>query len=630
MTEKHYRLLELLREPGYHTGEELAGELQMSTKTVRLLIRELNEELEGQGALVESRHRMGYILAITDEEKLSELLRCAGKDRLPATSAERVNYLLRQLLGRKRYIKLDEVSEELYISKKTLSRELKEVERILKAYDLALGRRPGYGICVEGEEFNIRLCIAGCGLGKDEGDKQKDRITACVLKCLEKNKLSMSDVAIRNLILHIEVAIERIREDCFVDCGEEEWMQDGRREYAAAREIVEAIEGICDLTFPPSEVAYVAIHLAGKQALHGENGNLVISQEVSELVGRILELVRQGFSYDFTDDLELRMSLSLHIIPLGVRLLHNLNMKNPLLREIKEKYSLAYAMAAQGVIAVEQHFEKKLKDDEIGYFALLFALALERRKAEIEKKNILLVCASGHGSAELMKYRYRQEFGRYLNRVETCDINQLRSMGFEGFDYIFTTVPIDFPVPIPIQEVRFFLEEGDKRKVRHALEETAESGIISSYAEELFWPCLKADDRDEVLRLMCGRLCEKKGLPEAFYQSVLKREALAKTDFGGLVALPHSYEAMSDKTWASVAVLERPILWSDEEVQIVFLLSIEKEKDKKLQRFFQVTMQFLMDRSLIHGLIRRRDYRWFVGELARIETQISMEEERNG
>ncbi len=550
MTEKHYRLLELLREPGYHTGEELAGELQMSTKTVRLLIRELNEELEGQGALVESRHRMGYILAITDEEKLSELLRCAGKDRLPATSAERVNYLLRQLLGRKRYIKLDEVSEELYISKKTLSRELKEVERI--------------------------------------------------------------------------------REDCFVDCGEEEWMQDGRREYAAAREIVEAIEGICDLTFPPSEVAYVAIHLAGKQALHGENGNLVISQEVSELVGRILELVRQGFSYDFTDDLELRMSLSLHIIPLGVRLLHNLNMKNPLLREIKEKYSLAYAMAAQGVIAVEQHFEKKLKDDEIGYFALLFALALERRKAEIEKKNILLVCASGHGSAELMKYRYRQEFGRYLNRVETCDINQLRSMGFEGFDYIFTTVPIDFPVPIPIQEVRFFLEEGDKRKVRHALEETAESGIISSYDEELFWPCLKADDRDEVLRLMCGRLCEKKGLPEAFYQSVLKREALAKTDFGGLVALPHSYEAMSDKTWASVAVLERPILWSDEEVQIVFLLSIEKEKDKKLQRFFQVTMQFLMDRSLIHGLIRRRDYRWFVGELARIETQISMEEERNG
>ena len=48
MTEKHYRLLELLREPGYHTGEELAGELQMSTKTVRLLIRDLNEELEGQ------------------------------------------------------------------------------------------------------------------------------------------------------------------------------------------------------------------------------------------------------------------------------------------------------------------------------------------------------------------------------------------------------------------------------------------------------------------------------------------------------------------------------------------------------------------------------------------------------
>lgn len=119
------------------------------------------------------------------------------------------------------------------------------------------------------------------------------------------------------------------------------------------------------------------------------------------------------------------------------------------------------------------------------------------------------------------------------------------------------------------------------------------------------------------------------GLRSCADESVCKRERLAQTAFGNLVALPHSYEAMSERTYACVAVLKEPILWDGQPVQAVFLLSIEKKKNKELQHFFQVTMRFLSDRTKIQGLIRRRDYAWLMEMLEKIEDGIIEEEQKS-
>ncbi len=390
MKEKHRILLKRLDRPEYQTGETLADFMGISSKTVRLLIREINEELEG--AAIVSRRRVGYRLEISDRDRFERFIGKTRDRQLPATPQERIAYILEVLLKERQFIKLDDLSERLYISKKTLSRELKEVEARLTAYGLRLVRRPGYGIAAE------------------------------------------------------------------------------------------------------------------------ENDNIVIDSSTSGLAVRMLELVKSAFSYDFLEDLELRMALCQHLLPLKVRMGCGLSMKNPLLKEIREKYPLAYAMAAHATIAVEQEYGGRMADDEIGYIALLFALALERRRTEIAKKNILLVCASGHGTAELMKYKYRQEFGRYLQHVETCDVNQLETINFDCFDYVFTTVPIRIPVPIPIEEVGSFLEEGEIRRIRKMLGPKQRRRIRGYYPEALFFPGLEADAKEEALRRMCARMTEVCGL----------------------------------------------------------------------------------------------------------------------
>ena len=57
-------LFALLRQDEYRTARQLAGQLGVSEKTVRTRLRELNDELEKNGAKVVSRARFGYRLEV--------------------------------------------------------------------------------------------------------------------------------------------------------------------------------------------------------------------------------------------------------------------------------------------------------------------------------------------------------------------------------------------------------------------------------------------------------------------------------------------------------------------------------------------------------------------------------------
>ena len=79
--------------------------------------------------------------------------------RLPADSEERIDYLLALFLNREEYQKLEDLSEFLFVSPKTLSNEMKKVEYILSKFSLRIERRPHYGMRIEGTEVNKRRCI---------------------------------------------------------------------------------------------------------------------------------------------------------------------------------------------------------------------------------------------------------------------------------------------------------------------------------------------------------------------------------------------------------------------------------------------------------------------------------------
>ncbi len=652
ITRQMVRIYNKLSENKYMTAETLAEELNVSSKTIRNQLKSMNDIMSRYGVTVESKHGAGYRLVVESEEKRSQLERQIQNQEfkhssIPNSSNERVGYLLEFLLNSDDFVKLDALSELLYISKTTLTANLKKVERMLNEYHLKLIRKPNYGIRVEGREFDRRLCIAGMVarkvriLERLSGDQDVTEeiqwIQDCIQNILSRYDYTISNVAYQNLILHIQIAIMRMRSGHYVPSAEngQDQLHD-KTAWQMAEEILSRVRVKFHVEFPASEINYIAIHLEGKKTMlrtlspEESEENLVINQEISDLVDLMLLAVYDAFKFDFRNDLELRMSLSQHMVPLTVRLKHDLKLTNPLLKEIKERYSLAYTMATTACVILNFKYHTTVREDEIGYIALLFALALERRQSEIQKKNILLVCASGQGSAQLLLYRYKTEFGPYINKIRACDVGRVGEQDFSDIDYVFTTVPIPVKVPVPIQEVEYFLKSSDIWAVKKTLMGKMDSPVLDLYQEELFLPHQNFADKEEALRVMCTYVCDRGLAPPEFLGSVQAREAVAKTAFGNSVAMPHPIEVLGDHPFVCVATLDHPIQWipDDQEsmIQAIFLVSVANYGNLDIQKFYQVTARLLLDDISIKELIKNQTYETLKGLLLKMEQQVEEDE----
>ena len=94
-----------------------------------------------------------------------------------------------------------------------------------------------------------------------------------------------------------------------------------------------------------------------------------------------------------------------------------------------------------------------------------------------------------------------------------------------------------------------------------------------------------------------------------FYEAVCKREKMAHTCMGNRVAMPHPCQVLTEDTFVSVAVLKAPIQWDEQhEVQAIFLVSVSRQKNKKLQDFYATTARLLLDEQRIGQLIQKRSY----------------------
>ena len=205
-----------------------------------------------------------------------------------------------------------------------------------------------------------------------------------------------------------------------------------------------------------------------------------------------------------------------------------------------------------------------VSDDEAGYLALAFALALERRRARQSRpKNIMIVCASGRGSARLLAMRCREEFGPQLGTIKTCDVSRVAGADFSQIDYVFTTVPLPVAVPVPVRAVGYFLDARDVAGVQELFHASERAAARASqwFDPRLFMPHLAATTRDEVIAALCERAASVMPLTGDVAGLVRQREESAPTSFGNLVAMPHPLVSVTGRTFVCAACLDEPVDW---------------------------------------------------------------------
>ncbi|PFJ17994.1 PTS fructose transporter subunit IIA [Bacillus cereus] len=639
MTKVHQRLIsileEFLEEKSMLNRAFLASRLHVSTKTIQKDIKLLNDILEGHGAKIESQRGTGYELEIIQTKKFEDFCMSLFQKQtgqIPTSYEERVTYILQRLLTTDGYVKLSQLAEEIYVSKSTVNLIMKDVTDIYSRYKLQIEKRPYYGIRIVGEEFNIRSCLSQYGLLRYEHTPFHEQfeqtaiyvslphislIRSIILKYIEGGTIYISDIEIDNVVIHVAIVLKRCQEQHYIsglNMDNSELII--KKEYAIAQQILRDLEKELKLSFPEEEVLYVTMHLLSTAVTvrdHYENVEELIGKDIHALMQHILFKVAEERNLIFYYDEELLFGFGVHLKTLLNRLKYKLNMRNPLLEEVKKNYPYAFEIAVLVGDIISEYTGEPIPESEIGYIAIHFGGAMSRLQEKNKKKRCLVVCATGQGSAQLLKYKILSQFRDKLEIVGITGYYQLKveDLYRDKIDCIISTIHIPSGLPVPVIKVNFIFDDKEIKSIGQQLFMHVNNSVQQYIKEDLIFLNYSASMKGEVIQFLCEKAAEKNYVPEAFYDSVMERENTSPTAVGNLVAIPHPMQLLSEKTFLMFCTLDKAVDWGDKKVQVIILFSVKRNNNEDLQRLYDFLYDIMSSQNTIEKLTQATEIEKF-------------------
>lgn len=520
----------------------------------------------------------------------------------------RKRYIITRLLKAGDFVRIEQMADELFVSRATVDRLMPEIKGELGEYRLRIITRPKYGVMVQGEEIKKRLCYAHRAnaptLESQEGMTRK--IQQIVLDVIQRNDLVINDINLYNLIRHCVIAIQRmaagnrlteaqpLRFDGPVD-----------KERQAAGELVTRFEAAIGVEIPEGETQYMMMHLLGKRIL--KQGQ-TLTAETLECINHVLEEIRREKGIDLAGDAELYTALALHTQPLLSRLRFGLKQENPILQDIKRDMPQAYELAVCAVNVIRRDLSLDMSEDETGYLALHFAVALEKREEDARNDwKVLVVCASGRGTAKLICHRLVERYHFKRENLILSSAFELDSQNYDNILCIFTTVPLTGTFPVPVVMVDLTMSDTAQARIDDFMRTAAKpAGPSCPPRNLLLFPGRSFGTREEVLDFLCGEMEAAFSFPGGeggFTWQVKQREELSSTEVGGGLAMPHPYGYQGETGAAAFLSLKKPVHWKFGPVRLVILLAIP-EKDQEMNGFMEALVPLANDPGAVGSLAR--------------------------
>lgn len=270
------------------SSELLAVILGTSPKTVRNSMSVVNDILKiAGGAKILSKTGSGYTLEIMDENEFRVFMQTFNAKYLdaywvPNEASERVEYIVRRLLMSETHLKMEQLMEALFISRVTLSKDLREARRLLKTYHLRIEHRAKYGLKIVGKEMHFRVALVDY-LDADEDMNNIDDLmhpplhkydaklmTEKIVKLLLSYGVSMSTNSLRKLVKLVTVSEFRRSKGHLIVLSDEDTLNlPSKVEYEIAKAFYQDMwDEIGHI--PEREIAFMAIFIISRRNMMKE------------------------------------------------------------------------------------------------------------------------------------------------------------------------------------------------------------------------------------------------------------------------------------------------------------------------------------------------------------------------
>lgn len=667
LNQKEIQILKLFFDhpSDYLTSEDIGNHIGVSDKTARKYLKALDEKIDEQIAEIKAIRGYGIQLDIIDENAFLQLLQenilsneSENSSRNVNTPEERKDYLLRCLFFEDKKLLLGELLEELYISETQLMKDISSLRKLLKKYDLSLSNKAAVGLKVHGKEQDKRHFIMAYFLANQYQNNQKsfeqismilkgvhlEEILIIVLDEYRNHHLKLNDTIILNVAIHIALALVRVQKGYQIQSNMKHDCLENSQEVIAAKSIIRRIKDSTNLTLPKSEIYNIALHLKNKQSLeYMLSKQNILEEELRNQIIQALKNLEQQSHYPYSEDKILVKGVMAHFVPLLMRIESNEMIQNPFLDEIQKNYPVIFKQIKEAFSKIPVIKNEEIVDDEWAYIAL-HVIAANERKIKEQKTKVLVICATGLGSSQMIGVRLRNEFNSKIVIKDIISYYEISEEKLEDVDLIISTIDLSNTIfNLPIVNVSVLLNEEDIRNIKHHLipvgeeyiqkEEVSKTTknsleeIVEEYFDsELFIYSEEIKDKKTALNALIDKsVAQDNGIQRKFLENQLRlRESFSSVVFTKNIAIPHPIEGPANKSKVAVLLTPKGISWDDEsdDIQLTLLLLPDRFGNQEIESVSKVLLPLFESKESLKNIINAKSFKKFKSELINTLTEL--------
>ena len=617
------KILQILEHKRSASLDYLEKKLDVSTKSIKNDIKELNEIFDGN-ALIQlklGKYKL-YVIEQDEFEKIKENLYL--HDDFFNSPKKRMAYVIKKLMNSEKPVLTEDLAYEMSIGRTTLVGDLKKARELLSKYNIKIVGKTNTGLVLQGEEIDIRIFVIENLYEEIYKDHDLDYDVQETLNKIftEMNLDSSTKSQIKKFLT---VLIDRLVNGHPISMLNETY-EDliYTKQIKIANDISDRLEELFGLTIPDNERVFMTLPIVGMRTPMDIDRvkNLEITDEVINLVLDIIELIRLEMDITITPG-NLLDEFTYHISFMLNRLKYGIKIKNPVLDEIKEKYMVPYKLAEIAKMLIEDRTKKKVSKDELGFLAVYFSVFISENTYEQNKIcSIAIICGTGKITARLIAAQLRKIVD-IDTKLDMFSDSQVNKEILDEYDLVLSTIKFECDTSTPIIHLKEIFDENQLKNKIESVRYTEkldipmlqgmESLVLSLLDEEKFFILDRNKSYTENVDFMIDNLYEAGYVDEGFKERIHIRESKSTMVFDQNIALPHAINYETEKIVFAIGV------FSDEEknkksddLKVVFLLAIpdsDEKDDAILVKIYDEIIAIAKDKEIIKNISKVKNYK---------------------
>ncbi len=616
------QILKCLMTGDTFTTQQIADNVGLSEKTVRTRINQLNDWLVEHGlGRIERKQGTGIWLELEEGQKEQLSGRLQTSDDLPASTG--FDNRNKQLIGKLLKLKpgetttLQQLADSLYLSPPTVGGLLKVVSDWFTERHLEVTSIRSKGICLEGDEYNFRIAIRDymmemmpevleALLGTFAPGVDVARIRQIVVEAENAWRIELADRSFKVVWIMTCLSMARkcpAEEKTFISA--EENIQH-YNEYSFAESIYQRIEKEYQIKIAETDIRFLAVLLLSAkklknfQDLQEEDYAKQYDKDLEKFVKLVIDTIDSVLDIDLSEDQLLVESLMLHMRSAIFRMKYSTATGDNISKYVKSEYKQTFLATWSTSNLFEEYYDVQVTEDELAGITLYIQAAIIRQKKG-RPIMALLVSESGMATSQLNIEKLKYSIPE-ITDIRATSYHDFRLSQCKDMDVIINTTGSDIHDD-RIVAVDARLSEQGIESVRQKVNQIyyfrkREEFHFNSLCHQLFEVDLfllkpEVENKDQLITMMVKKLEEKGDVTSNYLQSVFDRERATTTSIGRGVAIPHGNMAEVNEPKIVVAILDKPISWHDDMVDVVFLLAVKMTSQVEIKRTKQFYKDFL-------------------------------------